>query len=109
MCTEQKDEVKGTNYEVCRHCNKDYVINGEHKCVRCPENCQFCSSNSIKCMLCEKGYQIDIEKNECKKIQIDHCFKVDDDGTCKHCETNFLLENNQCTHCSLKFENCSYC
>ena len=112
-----------SNFINCTSCDEGYkLFNG--KCIKdCNigenEKCLECKTEigeNNQCLNCNEGYYLDINynKEECKKIEIDNCIEVileSNNLKCVNCSLGFMLYNNECIEaCDIgDNEKCASC
>ena len=111
VCENKEDQIKGNFFLTCNLCKTGFgLVSG--KCEKCVDNCVFCRENSHECTLCKNGYHLDPKTNTCIKIEIDNCYKLNDEDKkkCDLCDSHFFLNNEKsCKGCPVKSSNCNFC
>ena len=93
-------------------CIKNCIIGENEKCL----DCKTTPGSTNQCLNCNKGYYFDINYNKeiCKKIEIDNCTEATFESntlTCINCSLGYILHNNECIKsCHIgENEGCASC
>ncbi|ELP86900.1 protein serine/threonine kinase, putative [Entamoeba invadens IP1] len=89
--------------DVCEACETGSEVD-KYQCLPCPTNCLHCAKG--KCVLCDKEYIVDVNRN-CEKVLVydDNSLLIISGKTIK-CNIGYFIKSNKCENCG---ENCINC
>ena len=107
-CPDKDEKCGSCNHATCDYCYDSYLgTNGQ--CVDSTikiENCLTYVKNA-KCRQCVFGFHL--VENQCKKIEIENCIRVNTDNMCIVCKNKAFLVDGKCVSGKCDLKNCRHC
>ncbi|KAL7718095.1 Protein serine/threonine kinase [Entamoeba marina] len=92
----------------CAICNAGYYRE-QTTCLSCISNCTKCN-NGESCLICESDYFLLNDASECISYDdLTNCETKTQSGCTKCINSSYYLNNQYCTSCDYKTENCKTC